>query len=50
MFNNILPKLNETFKDIPFISLHDAVFIPERFRHLSDTIKQMILNMINEIE
>jgi hypothetical protein len=50
MFNKILPSLNTKFEKIPFISLHDAIFIPERFKNMKKRIKNAIISMMNELE
>lgn len=50
MFTKILPGLNEKFDEVPFISLHDAIFIPERFKSMKKRIKTYIISMMNEIE
>lgn len=39
MFDNVLPFLHKKYKEIPFISLHDAIYIPERFKHQIENIK-----------
>lgn len=48
MFNNVLPFLHEKYKDIPFISLHDAIFIPKRFIEFETQIKNDIIYIINQ--
>jgi hypothetical protein len=50
MFTKILPGLNEKFDEVPFNSLHDAIFIPERFKTMKKRIKTYIISMMNEIE
>ena len=48
MFNNVLPFLHEKYKNIPFISLHDAIFIPKRFIEFETQIKNDIIYIINQ--
>ena len=48
MFNYVLPFLHKKYQDIPFISLHDGIFIPKRFITFEDEIKNDILNIINQ--
>lgn len=50
MLNEIIPNLEKIYKNIPFISLHDALFIPEKFKIYEDEIKQKILELIDELK
>ena len=46
IFETILPFLHEKYKDIPFISLHDGIFIPKKFEAFSNDIKNDIHHLI----
>ena len=50
MLDKIIPILENTYKNVPFISLHDAIFIPEKFKNIENEIKEKIINLIKELK
>ena len=50
MLNNIIPGLEHEYKDIPFISLHDAIFIPKRFNDLKNELIEKIIILIKNLK
>lgn len=50
MLNEIIPALEKEYKNIPFISLHDAIFIPEKYKLLKDEITNKILSLMNGLK
>ena len=50
MLNEIIPSLENEYKNIPFISLHDAIFIPERFKIFENEILRKISLLMNKLK
>lgn len=50
MLNNIIPTLENEYKNIPFISLHDAIFIPKRFDNLKNELIEKIIILIKNLK
>ena len=50
MLNEIIPALEKEYKNIPFISLHDAIFIPEKYKLLKDEITNKIISLMNGLK
>lgn len=48
MLNEIIPTLEKEYKNIPFISLHDAIFIPEKFKIYKNEILEKISLLMKE--
>lgn len=47
MLGNIIPTLRSYYKNIPFISLHDAIYIPTSFKSYEDELKTKIKELIS---
>lgn len=50
MLNNIIPTLENEYKNIPFISLHDAIFIPKKFYNLKNELIEKIIILIKNLK
>lgn len=46
MLGKIIPELRCNYKNIPFISLHDAIFIPEDFKSIENELKSKIFDLM----